>query len=160
MKIIAFRFCVVVVATLSAMTTLGTGVSSAKDPYVGQTYAYAAGKISDRGGNPVIMTVVGSQLATNDCIVTSWRKSSYAKKDHFDHEKKVLLSLNCASKLAHGGAPGNSLASPEGRAEKAIEEKAERINNKPAICMKDLDSCQRFCDKYAGLCSREILSLL
>lgn len=34
----------------------------------------------------------------------------------------MLLCLNCNAKLATAGKPGNSLASPEGQAEKAAEE--------------------------------------
>jgi hypothetical protein len=36
----------------------------------------------------------------------------------------VLVYLNCDAKLASNKAPGNSLASPEGQAEKATEDEA------------------------------------
>lgn len=154
----ADRVVVVVVAAVAAIATFGTGISAAEDPYVGQTYAIASGKILDKGGVPVISTVVGDQLTTDECIVTSWRKATYAD-DNFDHGKNYLFALNCSAKLADAGSPGNSLASPEGRAEKKIEDRAARYNAKPARCEKNLDSCQKFCEKNAGLCSKEVMSL-
>ena len=159
MKTIAMRIGVALFAVTAAMATLGTGTSAAKDPYVGMTYEDAAAKISGRGAQPVISTVVGGQLATDQCIVTSSRTPTYAKTDNFDHDRTVLLSLTCAAKLAHAGLSGNSLASPQGRAEKAVEEQAERLNSKPSRCEKNLSSCQRFCEKNAGLCSKEIMAL-
>ncbi len=41
----------------------------------------------------------------------------------------VLLYLNCNAKLATAGKPGNSLASPEGRAEKAAEDAQTAAGN-------------------------------
>ncbi len=111
MKAIAIRVCVVFVALFAAIATFGTGTSAAKDPYVGQTYAYASGKVSEKGGQPIISTVVGDQLSTDDCIVTSWRKASYATTDNFDHSKGYLFALNCTAKLATAASSGNSLAS-------------------------------------------------
>jgi hypothetical protein len=158
-KTIAVRIGVVLFAVTAAIATFGTGTSAAKDPYVGLTYAQASAKISDKNRTPAISTVVGAQLPTDQCIVTSWREPSYDKTDNFDHKKEILLSLNCSAKLAHAGLPGNSLASPEGRTEQAHEVRAERYNSKPTRCEKNLDSCQKFCEKYAGLCSDEVMAL-
>lgn len=158
-KQITSRAAVVACVVAAAMILFGTGISAAKDPYIGKTYADVSSKISEKGGTPVVSTVVGSQLAKGDCIVEAWHKISYVDDDNFDHDKKkYMLALNCGAKLAHSGLPGNSLASPEGRAEKAIEDKADRYNAKPARCEKNLESCQKFCDKY-GLCSKEVLAL-
>ena len=141
------------------MTFMGTGTAFANDPFVGKTYKDASGKISQRGGTPVISTVVGSQLATDECIVESWHQASYVSDDNFDHDrKKYMLALNCTAKLAHGGLPGNSLMSPEGRAQQALEARAERFNSKPSRCTQDIENCKKFCDKY-GLCSKEVLAL-
>ena len=160
MKTIAVRIGVVLFAVTAAIATFGTGTSAAKDPYVGLTYADASARISGRGGTPVISTVVGAELATDQCIVTSSRKPSYVRRDNFDHDRKsFLLSLNCSARLAHGGLPGNSLASPEGRAQKVVEDRAARFNSKPAACANNLDSCQKFCEKNAGLCSKEVMAL-
>ena len=142
----------------AGMALVGTATALA-DPYVGKTYAEAAAKVSGKGGTPVVSTVVGSQLATDDCVVESWHKASYVGDDNFDHnKKKYLFALNCTAKLAHAGQPGNSLASEEGRAEASIEAKAARYNSQPARCEKNLESCQKFCDKY-GLCSKEVMAL-
>lgn len=160
MKTIAVRIGVVLFAVTAAIVTFGTGTSAAKDPYIGRTYADASAKISDHGGTPSISTVVGTEFPTDQCIVTSWRAPSYDKSDNFDHPSKLfLLSLNCSAKLAHAGRPGNSLASPEGRVEKVVEDRAERYNGKPTRCEKNLDSCRKFCEKHAGLCSDEVMAL-
>lgn len=155
----AIKFGVFLVSAIVMMTFMGTGTAFAKDPFVGLTYKDASGKISQRGGTPVISTVVGSQLATDECIVLSWHRASYAEDDNFDHDrKKFMLALNCTAKLAHAGMPGNSLASEEGRAQRAIEARAERFNSKPSRCAQSIESCKTFCDKY-GLCSKEVLAL-
>jgi len=156
----ARKIGLVMLAVATTLVTFGTAVSTAKDPYVGQTYAVASGKISEKGGKPVIATVVGDQLATADCIVTSWRKATYARDDNFDHDKNYFFSLNCSAKLAQPGAPGNSLASPEGQAEKKVEERAALYNAKPQRCVQNLETCRRFCDRNASLCSKEVLALL
>lgn len=159
MTSIAVRIGAVVGAAVVAMAIFGTGTSAADDPYIGKTYSDASAAIADKGGNPVISTVVGSELATDQCIVESWHRVSYASGDNFDHDnKKFLLSLNCVAKLAHGGQPGNSLASPQGRAEKKVEARAQLFNENPTRCEKNLESCQRFCEK-TGLCSKEVMAL-
>jgi hypothetical protein len=158
-KAIAVRLGVVVGAAVVAMALFGTGTSAAKDPYIGRTYKDASANIAKIGGNPVISTVVGSQLPTDECIVTSWHQVSYARRTHFDLDtKKYMLSLNCAAKLAHGGQPGNSLATAEGRAEHALEVTAAKYNNDPTRCEKNFKSCKVFCNNY-GLCSKEVMAL-
>ena len=152
------RAGVIAVGMLVAFAAIGTGTAYA-DAYAGKTYAEASSKLAAKGYTPVISTVVGDQLATDDCIVTSSRKPTYASTDNFDHGKDYLLSLNCSATLAHGGQPGNSLASPQGRKEKAVEERAAKINSKPENCAANLEACQTFCNKYAGKCSDEVMSL-
>lgn len=57
---------------------------------------------------------------------TAWspvRRRHLAHGDNFSPvTDTVLLFLNCNAKLASAGKPGNSLASPEGAAEKATED--------------------------------------
>ena len=153
------RISITVAILATGLTSVGTGTAFAKDAYVGKTYAEASAKLSDNGYSAVISSVVGDQLATDDCIVLSSRKASYAETDNFDHGKNYLLALNCSAPLAHGGQPGNSLASPQGRKEKAIEERAARYNAKPETCTKNLESCKKFCDSYEGRCSDDVLAL-
>lgn len=158
MKAFAVRFCAVIGVAVTAMALLGTGTSAAKDSYQGMTYADAAAKVEGRGGKAVISTVVGSQVPFDECIVESSHRPTYAKRDGFDHAKETLFSLNCTAKLAHSGLPGNSLASPEGREQQVIENKASRLNAKPEACEQNLESCQKFCEKYS-LCSKELMAL-
>ncbi|WP_156720792.1 hypothetical protein [Mycobacterium sp. Root135] len=153
------RIAGVLVALVAAVATFGVGTSAAKDPYIGSTYAQASGKIAERGGNPVISTVVGDQLSTDECIVTSWRKATFAKTDNFDHGKDYLLSINCSAKVAKAGVPGNSLASPEGQKQKSLDEQAAGINRNHTWCEKNLDRCEAFCEKNDGLCSKEVMAL-
>lgn len=160
MHSIWMRFIIILGSAVMGLALFGTGTASAKDPYIGKTYAEVSAKIAERGGNPVVSTVVGSEVDTDQCIVESWHKSSYVSDDNFDHDKKkYFFALNCAAKLAHAGKPGNSLASEEGRAEKAIEVRAEHYNSKPERCENALASCQKFCEKYAGVCSPQVMAL-
>ena len=162
MKAIAVKVVVTVAAAVAGAAIFGTGTSSAKDPYVGRTYSDVSSRISKNGGTAVISTVVGDTLSTDDCIVTSWRKATYVSDDNFDHDKNYLLSIYCSAKLADAGSPGNSLASAQGRAQKAVEDEAERLNSKRGLewCAKNPDGCRSFCTKNAGLCSDEVMALI
>lgn len=108
--------------------SFSSGVAAA-DPLVGKTYAEASAKIEEWHGTTVISAVVGDVVGTNDCIVTSWRKSP---ADH----GKIQIALNCNNKLAGPGSPGNSLASPQGRVEKKAQDKIEWLSKHPAYCQK------------------------
>ena len=71
----------------------------------------------------MIATSVGDGTDQADCVVTRSQKADWLKGDNFSPvTDTVLLYLNCDAKLATAGKSGNSLASPEGRAEKAAEE--------------------------------------
>jgi len=157
MLTIKYRFLALGMAVTAALT-IGAGTAAAKEPYVGSTYADAAAKLTQRGYTPVVSTVVGDQLKTEDCIVTASRKATYPKSDNFDHAKDYLLALNCSAPLAHG-EPGNSLATPEGLARKKIEQRAAKYNAHPESCAKNLDACKKFCDKNEGVCSKDVISL-
>ncbi len=102
--------------------TFGSGVALA-DPYAGQSYSDASQAISGAGEKAVIATSVGDGTDQADCVVTRSQKADWLKGDNFSPvTDTVLLYLNCDAKLATAGKSGNSLASPEGRAEKAAEE--------------------------------------
>jgi len=149
----------IAIANVAALATLGTGTSAAKDQFVGSTYADASAKISEKGYTAVISTVVGDQLKTDDCIVTSSRRATFAPTDNFDHSKEYLLALNCSAALAHNGQPGNSLATPQGREEKKVLEKAAKYNDNPETCVANFDLCKKFCDYHEGKCSSEVMGL-
>ncbi|EHB47763.1 hypothetical protein MycrhDRAFT_5889 [Mycolicibacterium rhodesiae JS60] len=102
--------------------TFGSGVAQADD-YAGQSYSDASSAISGAGQKAVIATSVGDGVSQGDCVVTHSQKAPWLKGDNFSPvTDTVLLYLNCDAKLATPGKAGNSLASPEGRAEKASED--------------------------------------
>jgi hypothetical protein len=109
---------------LGAMSiTFGSGVALADD-YAGQSYSDASSAISGAGKKPVIATSVGDSVSQGDCVVTRSESAPWLKGDNFSPvTDTVLLSLNCNAKLASAGKAGNSLASPEGQAEKAAQDK-------------------------------------
>jgi len=156
---ISSYFVAVLLLIASAMAMVGVGTSAAKDPYVGLTYADASAKIAGSHGTAVISTVVGDVLATDDCIVTSWRKATYATTDNFEHGNNYLLSLNCNAKVAAAGVPGNSIATPEGQAQKQVEKTAADINRSQGWCKQHLDRCKKFCDTNSGMCSKTVMDL-
>jgi hypothetical protein len=124
----------------------GSGVASA-DAFAGKTYSDAAATISGWGGTPVVATVSGDQLVIDDCIVTSWHKSNFLNASgKNDRRAEYLLHLNCNSRLASPGHPGNSSVSEQGLAAKKDQQSAETINKAPKICEKD--------DKFAAWCKR------
>jgi hypothetical protein len=108
---------------LGAMSiTLGSGVALADD-YAGQSYSDASSAISGAGNKAVIATTVGDGVSQSDCVVSHSQKAPWLKGDNFSPvTDTVLLYLNCDAKLAKAGKAGNSLASPEGQAEKAAED--------------------------------------
>ncbi len=94
----------------------GSGSAAAINEYVGQTYNDAATAISQAGSTAIIATREGSFLPTGACIVTGSRTASFLNSSGTNSGAKVLLDLNCNYMFALPGVPGNSLASPEGKA--------------------------------------------
>ncbi|MBX8689898.1 PASTA domain-containing protein [Mycobacterium sp. 20091114027_K0903767] len=96
--------------------TLATGVASADD-YAGQKYSDAQSALADAGMKGVVATRSGDSEADDDCVVTSSEKAPWLKGDNFAPvTDTVLLNLNCSASVATAKTPGNSAASPEGRA--------------------------------------------
>jgi hypothetical protein len=111
-------------AAVVSMVAFGSGVAAADD-YAGQSYSDASSAISTAGDKVVIASRVGDRDADADCVVTHSQKAPWLKTDAFTPvTDTVLVYLNCDAKLASAKAPGNSLASPEGQAEKAAEAQA------------------------------------
>ncbi|OCB47333.1 hypothetical protein BKG61_23010 [Mycobacterium syngnathidarum] len=95
---------------------LATGVASADD-YAGQKYSDAQSALADAGMKGVVATRSGDSEADDDCVVTSSEKAPWLKGDNFAPvTDTVLLNLNCSASVATAKTPGNSAASPEGRA--------------------------------------------
>ncbi|MDF2898325.1 MAG: hypothetical protein K0Q46_5111 [Rhodococcus erythropolis] len=151
------RALLIVGCALFALVAFGANVASA-DPYVGKTYAEASGRIAEQNGTPVVATVSGSQLTTDECIVVSWSKSIFRDSSGDSRRKEFLLNLNCNRALAAPGHPGGSLMTPEGRQSKKDEASAAQITKNPAICDRSDNHakwCARVCTE-TGLCEFEI----
>lgn len=98
------------------VASFGSGLASAVDEYKGQTYNDAASAISKSGSTAIIATKVGSFLPLGQCIVTGSHNADFLNSSGTNSGGKVLLNLNCNYMFALPGVPGNSLASPEGKA--------------------------------------------
>jgi hypothetical protein len=142
-----------VTAMFAAFT--GSANALADDALTGKTYADATEKIAGWNLKPVIASVVGSALPRDECIVTNWRKSGHLDDHGRSHHDTVLVSLNCNNRVAAPGLPGNSVATPEGKEEQRIQERADFINNHPEYCQRNPDSCEQFCTRYPGRCTTE-----
>ncbi|SRR5258708_2640874 len=106
----------VVGATAVSMVMFATGVAVADD-YAGQTYADATKALSDAKLKGVIASRVGDTLPDDQCVVTHSEQAAWVKGDNFASvTDTVLLHLNCNATVASATTPGNSAASPEGRA--------------------------------------------
>jgi hypothetical protein len=108
---------VAVIGTALALVATASGLSAAD--YSGQTYGQASQQITNSGSKPIIASVVGDQLATNDCIVTSAARASNLDSSGRSRGSEILLHLNCNALVASPGVPGNSAASAAGKAAKA-----------------------------------------
>ncbi|MHA3024414.1 hypothetical protein ACXPWS_29595 [Mycobacterium sp. BMJ-28] len=161
-KSAAGRISFLVALSLSLLVALGGGIASADDPYAGQTYKDASAAAAKSGTKVIIETVVGDVLATDDCVVTKSQKASGVASDNFTHRTGYLLALNCNAKLANGGAPGNSAASPIGRQAKKNADAIKWVNDTPEgtqWCTDNADNCKYLCDQ-TGSCSSETLALV
>jgi hypothetical protein len=124
------RTATAVGVTAVSIAVFGTGVAAADD-YAGQTYADVSSALSKSSLKGVIASRSGDALSTDQCVVTrsesaKWiRGDKFAGDERFDAVKStVLLYLNCNATVASAGKPGNSAASPEGRAAIAAAQKA------------------------------------
>lgn len=108
----------------ASLVLFGTGVAAADD-YAGQSYSDASSAASDAGQTVVVASRVGSN-ADDDCTVTRSQSAPFIDGADFTTHVSdtVQFYLNCTAGLAGPGHPGNSLASPEGRAAKAAADEA------------------------------------
>ena len=99
-----------------SMAIFGTGVAAADD-YAGQTYADVSKALSGASLKGVVASQVGDALSRDQCVVTRSEKAPWIKGGHFAAvSDTILLFLNCNASVASATTPGNSAASPEGRA--------------------------------------------
>lgn len=163
-----FRWGVAGAAVIAA-GLFGVGMAAAAPPNLsGQTYGKAVEQIKSWGATPVIATVVGDQLATDDCVVTNSAKASNLDSSGRSRGSQILLNLNCNAVLAGPGKPGNSAATPEGQAALAD---ANKINGATAYDLKsgvvpwcgqseaNTSKCEEICSN-SGRCTDEVLKYL
>jgi hypothetical protein len=107
-----------VVAGLAALAISGTGVAAAATDVTGQKFSDAKSALSSAGFTPVVETVVGDKYAWPDCVVTRAQQRSVQAPPNSggSAKKEMLVSLNCEAGVATATTPGNSAASPEGKA--------------------------------------------
>lgn len=106
-------------AGLVALAISASGVAAAAGSDVtGQKYSDAQSALSSAGLKPVVETVVGDQKAWPDCVVTRAQKRTVQPPENSSGSasNEMLVSLNCEAGIATATTPGNSAASPEGRA--------------------------------------------
>ena len=106
-------------ASLVALAISAGGVAAAAGSDVtGQKYSDAQSALSSAGLKPVVETVVGDQKAWPDCVVTRAQKRTVQPPENSSGSasNEMLVSLNCEAGIATATTPGNSAASPEGKA--------------------------------------------
>jgi hypothetical protein len=104
--------------TVIALTESGAALAGSSVEVTGQKYSDAQGVLSGAGLTPVVETTVGDQKAWSDCIVTRTQKRTVQPPPDSSGSatNEMLVSLNCEAPVASATTPGNSAASPEGRA--------------------------------------------
>jgi hypothetical protein len=116
----AFLGMTVAAAAVAILTLAESGVAVADSSadVTGQKYSDAQGVLSGAGMTPVVESTVGDQKAWPDCIVTRTQKRTVQPPPNSSGSatNQMLVSLNCDAPVASATAPGNSAASPEGRA--------------------------------------------
>jgi hypothetical protein len=112
-------------AALAALAISGSGVASAATDVTGQKYSDAQSSLSSAGFKPVVESTVGDQKAWPDCIVTRAQKRTVQPPENSSGSptNEMLVSLNCDAGVASATTPGNSAASPEGKAAAAAAAK-------------------------------------
>jgi hypothetical protein len=127
----------VVGASAVPVGVLATGTAAA-DGYAGQKYSDVQSALADAGMKGVVAARSGDSLSDDDCVVTHSEKAHWHKGNNFAPVTDTeLLDLNCNASVASATTPGNSAASPEGRAaladakQKAAEQAAAQ-QAKPA----------------------------
>jgi hypothetical protein len=104
----------------AALALAGSGVAVAGTPpdVTGQKYSDAQTAITGAGFTPVIKTTVGDQVAWPDCVVTRTQQRTVQAPANSSGSAttELLVSLNCNAGVASATQPGNSAASPEGKA--------------------------------------------
>ncbi|OMB92981.1 hypothetical protein A5733_17475 [Mycobacterium sp. NS-7484] len=128
------KLLVAVVLGVSALPVgvLATGVAAADD-YAGQKYSDVQSELADAGMKGVVASRSGDSVSDDDCVVTHAEKAHWHKGDDFKPVTDTeLLNLNCNAGVATAKTPGNSAASPEGRAAMAAAKQEQQQQQQAA----------------------------
>jgi hypothetical protein len=132
------------------ISVFGSGVAVADDAFAGKTYGEAEKALKGSGITPLIVTRAGDILDDEQCMVI---RSQLRQMN----DKPVLqVYLNCNANVAAKGKPGNSAASPQGKAALNVQATADYINANPEACAsseKAAADCKAFCDANEGMCT-------
>ncbi len=115
----AFSFLGASIALASvALAGSGVAVAASSPDVTGQKYSDAQSAISSAGFTPVVVSTVGDQKAWSDCLVTRTQQRTVQPPENTGGSAttELLVSLNCDASVASAAKPGNSAASPEGKA--------------------------------------------
>jgi len=101
-----------------ALTVSGVAVAGSPPNVTGQKYSDAQTAITGAGFTPVIQSTVGDQLTWPNCVVTRTQQRTVQPPQNSSGTAvtQLLVSLNCNAGVASATTPGNSAASPEGKA--------------------------------------------
>jgi len=140
------RFLVVTASALGsaavAVGLLGTGIASADDGVVGQTFADAKAALSRQGMSAEVATTVGDRKDWNQCIVSSATPAASIDGYGGGRNRVMNVHLNCYAKYGTALWPGYSLQSPTGRKmwEADMAKKEEReARQRAAAAQAELD---------------------
>lgn len=158
------------IGVLLFLGALGSGSASADNEWAGKTYEKAQQSLSGDGWKVEIATRQGEYLPLDKCIVTGSRRAPFRDSSGKRAGKVQLLDLNCNDTSASDGHPGNSVASPEGKAAAVLRSKAIGISKdyasavaegKAPACASEsyVYRCKELCT-LTGACSEELLSYL
>jgi hypothetical protein len=116
----SYGFGVGVVAA-AALALGGSGIASAEEEFVGETYAEAQQAISKAGLTSRIGATVGGDLPTEKCIVSGSRTVEIVGSSGFTGGSEIVLDLDCSLSMASQNeqqqAPQESQAAQEGARE-------------------------------------------
>jgi len=101
-----------------AIAEAGVATATSSTDVTGQKYSDAKSALTGAGMKPVVASTVGDQKAWPDCIVTRTQKRTVQPPPNSSgtQSNEVLVSLNCDAGIASAKTPGNSAASPQGKA--------------------------------------------
>ncbi|CAN5610390.1 hypothetical protein BH09ACT8_BH09ACT8_19340 [soil metagenome] len=107
----------------ASIALFGAGIAYADD-YAGQSYSDASSAASDAGQSVTVASRVGT-LPDDQCTVNRSQTAPFLASDFVSHVSgSVQFYLNCTGAYATATQAGASIASPEGRAAKAVADEA------------------------------------